>query len=125
MSSPDRRRYARFPSFSRADLRIGMSWLNGALVDIALRGALFETESASYGLNGRACRLHLPLNLDPINGIIVHSDDGLLGIKFIGITERLQEDLMLIVASSQEEPSLLDREWSSMVNAHAPNFVGN
>ena len=86
-------------------------------MDISLRGALFETDPADYGLNGTACRLHTSSGFGPINGIVVHSDDGLLGVKFIGVTKQTLADLHLIIASSQAELSMLEPNIPALLRA--------
>ena len=106
----ERRRHPRFPTCSHADLRLGLSWCGGKLLDISLRGALFETESAKDGLNGKACRLYISGVVDPINGIVVHSEQGLLGIKFIAISQQAHDALIFVIASSQAGYSLLERD---------------
>ena len=119
MSMSDRRRNPRFPTCSHADLRLGLTWLSGSVVDLSLKGALFESETASAGLRGKACRLHITNVVEPINGLIVHSEEGLLGIKFIGINQKVHDDLIYVIASSQAAPShsYLEREVPALLKA--------
>lgn len=118
--SIERRQFVRFPFHSRAEVQFrGMS-CEGTLRDISLNGALFAFDEVPMdGSFLRPCRLHIRYigqdNGVAFNGLVVHSHDETLGIKFIGVGEKERMALIHLIDLNLAEPALLDRDVPALL----------
>jgi len=126
MSSSDRRRFIRFPFHSRATVQFRGQTCEGTLKDISLNGALFAFDEPQEGSFLRPCRLHVQYlgqqGQDPVasfNGLVVHSVDGMLGIKFIAVGEKERIALIQLIDLNLAEPALLDRDVAALLKLHS------
>ncbi len=120
MPFTERRHFPRFPFHSRATLQFRGATCDGTLKDISLNGALFVPDSPREGSLLMPCRLHIHYlgenPVVPFNGIVVHSqEDRLLGIKFIGVSEKERLALMQLIELNLAEPTLLDRDVPALL----------
>lgn len=121
--SPERRQFIRFPLHAHTEVQFrGMNCV-GLLQDISLSGALFTCGDSVPCCNAflRPCRLHLghPDEKDSIhlvfNGLVVHAEDGTLGIKFIGVGEKERKGLIRLFELNQADTALLDRDVAALL----------
>ena len=49
------------------------------------------------------------------NGLVVHTEDGTLGIKFIGVGEKERKGLIRLFELNQADPILLDRDVPALL----------
>ncbi len=121
--SPERRQFIRFPLHSHVEVQFrGMNCV-GFLQDISLSGALFSYGEAQPCCNAylRPCRVHLghPDQKDNVhlifNGLVVHAEDGILGIKFIGVGEKERKGLIRLFDMNQTDMALLDRDVAALM----------
>ena len=117
MSWSERRNHSRFLSQTGASILLSGKWSAGVLMDFSLSGALFDLTSAHDGANGKACLLRVSECNKLFNGLVVHSKNGLLGIKFIGVGQAEQDVLMRIIDNSQWNNSILDRDIGALLRA--------
>lgn len=121
MSLSDRRRFPRFPFHSRGELRMGGAWRKGTLVDISLRGALFSLESTPPESEAKLCALRVfqPCGSQMVllSGLVVHSGENLIGLKFINLGEAEKAALEQIIDLNLALPRLLERDIPALLRA--------
>ncbi|MBP9714703.1 MAG: PilZ domain-containing protein [Sterolibacterium sp.] len=121
--SSERRQFIRFPLHSHVEVQFrGMNCV-GTLQDISLSGALFTYGDTTPCCNAflRPCRVHLDETEHEnslaliFNGLVVHTEDGTLGIKFIGVGEKERKGLIRLFELNQADPILLDRDVPALL----------
>ena len=122
MPNDERRQHTRFPFHSKGELRLNLMAYRGALVDISLYGALFE--SRLYQLNvvpGDDCTLEiLHLNEDSlfaVEGRIAHAEMNLIGIQFAPLDSDVRNKILHIGTLNLAPPNLLNRELPALFQA--------
>ena len=123
MSYSERRHTPRFPLHSQVSLLLRGSWQQGDLIDISLGGALVTLDpQCDVVAQGKPCGLHVlhqnGNSIAKFHGLVVHCEENLLGIKFIGVGQKnllaLHDLLDLNLASVQ----LLDRDVPALLKAN-------
>ena len=116
------RKYARIPFAAQATLQIRGSSLQVHLLDIALKGALVQTQIPTDALQPLAlhekCRLELPLADDgagvAMSGSIVHLDNQHVGIACDGMDLTSLTRLRRLIELNTGDVELMDRELSHL-----------
>jgi hypothetical protein len=122
MFSDERRHHPRFPFHSRGELRLHFMAYRGALLDISLFGALFESKlfQLNFG-QGEHCTLEiLHLNDDSlfaVEGTIAHTNNNLIGIQFKPLEKERQNKLRQIGMLNLAPSNLLDRKLPALLQA--------
>lgn len=116
------RKYARIPFAAQATLHVRGSKLRVHLLDIALKGALVQTQIPSDTQQPLAlhekCRLELPLADDgegvAMSGAIVHLDNQHVGIACDGMDLTSLTRLRRLIELNTGDTELMDRELSHL-----------
>lgn len=122
MLSDERRRHPRFPFHSKGELRLNFMAYRGALLDISLFGALFESRLFQPNITqGDECTLEiLHLNDDSlfaVQGIVAHSSKNVTGIQFAPLDKERQNKLRQIGMLNLAPSNLLDRGLPALFQA--------
>ncbi|MFZ4535021.1 PilZ domain-containing protein [Propionivibrio sp.] len=122
MNKIERRRQPRFPNHSKGELRLNLMAYRGALIDISLFGALFETKLFELNFaKGDNCTLEiLHLNQDPlisVEGVISHAKDNLIGIQFSTLDREQQDEFQQIGRLNLAPPNFLNRNLPALFQA--------
>lgn len=90
------------------------------LLDISLRGALLETDSAWQGKPGEECQLYLELAPDVTISMlttIMHVEERHIGLRCTSIDLESITHLRRLVELNSGDPAILDREFGALVRA--------
>lgn len=122
MLSDERRRHPRFPFHSKGELRLHFMAYRGALIDISLFGALFESRLFQMNVTqGDDCTLEiLHLNDDSlfaVDGVVAHTQKNLIGVQFTPLDKDCQNKLRQIGMLNLAPSTLLDRELPALFQA--------
>ena len=122
MLSDERRRHPRFPFHSKGELRLHFMAYRGALIDISLFGALFESRLFQMNVTqGDDCTLEiLHLNDDSlfaVEGVVAHTQKNLIGVQFTPLDKDRQNKLRQIGMLNLAPTTLLDRELPALFQA--------
>ena len=88
------------------------------LLDISLKGALLETDSAWHGKPGDECQLCLDLAADAtitMQTKVMHVEGPHVGLSCIGIDLDSITHLRRLVELTSGDPAILNRELGSLV----------
>jgi len=112
------RNYARIPFAAAVQLQVRGQTLAVQLVDIALKGALVQTNQApTLGLHD-TCRLVLPLGDEEegvtLAGRIVHLNQHMVGIECLDIDLTSLTRLRRLIELNTGDTELMDRELSHL-----------
>jgi hypothetical protein len=112
------RHYSRIPFDADVLLHVNDGTLKVHLVDIALKGALVQTDAAPTFTLHEPCRLVLPLADDgegvEMTGHIVHQDDQHIGIECQDIDITSLTRLRRLIELNTGDTALMDRELSHL-----------
>lgn len=112
------RHYARIPFAAEVLLHVHGTTLKVHLVDIALRGALVQTDTPQALSLHEKCRLDLPLAGDGdgvvMSGSIVHLDQQHVGIECQDIDLTSLTRLRRLIELNTGDTDLMDRELSHL-----------
>ena len=115
------RHYARIPFAADVLLQMQSQTIAVQLVDIALKGALVQTETAHTLQLHEKCRLLLPLADDGeglvMAGRIAHLDDHHVGIECLDIDVTSLTRLRRLIELNTGDSALMDRELSLLFSA--------
>lgn len=116
------RHYARIPFARQVQLHLPGQSISVQLVDIALKGALVQTEAVqALALHGK-CRLELPLADDGeglvMAGQIVHLNGPYIGIECQDIDVTSLTRLRRLIELNTGDADLMDRELSHLFARH-------
>ncbi|MBV2236038.1 MAG: hypothetical protein KUL75_10915 [Sterolibacterium sp.] len=115
-----RRHSLQLPLLSHAEVEFRGMTCSGLLRDASLSGALFSfSQSPRDSTLLRPCRLHLaddgPVPGTCFNGLVIHVNADILGIKFIGMREKERLALLQLFNHHLVEPCLLDRDLTALL----------
>lgn len=112
------RHYARIPFAAEVRLLVHGTALTVQLVDIALKGALVQTDTPQSLALHEKCRLELPLAPDGdgvvMSGSIVHLDQRYVGIECQDIDLASLTQLRRLIELNTGDVELMDRELSHL-----------
>ena len=112
------RHYARVPFVAAVLLHVQDQTLKVQLIDIALKGALVQVDTAQKLALHTPCRLELPLADDGdgvvMSGAIVHVDGQHVGIECLNIDLTSLTRLRRLIELNTGDPELMDRELSHL-----------
>lgn len=113
---------SRLPLLTHAEVEFRGMNCDGMLRDVSLSGALFAfNQPPGDATLLRPCRLHLrghpalETTIATFNGLVIHAEEGFLGIKFIGVREAERQALLQLFDRHLVEPGLLDRDLSALL----------
>ena len=116
------RHFSRVPFDATVQLVVQEKTLQVQLIDIALKGALVETEQAQALALQAPCRLILPLtNGDDsivMTGCVVHLEGHHVGIKCLQIDIDHLTRLRRLIELNTGDAELVDRELSMLFRTH-------
>ena len=116
------RHYARIPFDADVQLHVQGQTLAVQLVDIALKGALVQTDAAHMLNLYQPCRLLLPLADDGeglvMAGQIAHLEHGHVGIECLDIEVTSLTRLRRLIELNTGDTQLMDRELSHLFAVH-------
>lgn len=108
----------RIPFSADVQLRLEDRTIKVHLVDIALKGALVQSEAAQSLTLNDSCRLRLPLADDGegliMAGRIVHLEGLMIGIECLDIDVVSLTRLRRLIALNSGDPALMDRDLSRL-----------
>jgi len=112
------RHYSRIPFDADVLLHVHDKTMKVHLVDIALKGALVQTDAAPGLVSHEPCRLVLPLAGDgdgvTMSGKIVHIDKQHVGIECLDIDITSFTRLRRLIELNTGDTALMDRELSHL-----------
>ena len=112
------RQYARIPFAADVQLHLKGRVINVHLVDIALKGALVQSDSPHAVALHDKCRLVLPLADDGqgvvMSGMVVHLDGHHIGIECKNIDLTSLTRLRRLIELNTGDTELMDRELSHL-----------
>lgn len=112
------RRYARIPFDAPVQLQLRGTTIDVQLVDIALKGALVQTDAVEAFVLHEKCRLVLPLADDGdglvMAGRIVHLKNRHIGIECQDIDVTSLTRLRRLIELNTGDTALMDRELSHL-----------
>lgn len=112
------RQYARIPFAAEVMLHVQDQTFRVQLVDIALKGALVQTDSVQSFALHQKCRLELPLADDgeglEMSGSIVHLDQNHVGMACTDIELTSLTRLRRLIELNTGDVDLMDRELSHL-----------
>lgn len=115
----ERRRFQRVSFQATAFLDISSGQHEGNILDMSLKGALFQPSKPWQGAVGETCKLTVPLRegeeIIQMDGEITHFRNGCLGIKCREIDLDSITHLRRLVELNLGEEELLQRELSALV----------
>lgn len=116
------RRYARIPFDAPVQLQLRGTSINVQLIDIALKGALVQTDAVQTLVLHEKCRLVLPLADDGdgvvMTGRIVHLENRHVGIECQDIDITSLTRLRRLIELNTGDTELMDRELSRLFSSH-------
>jgi hypothetical protein len=120
----DRRRYPRFPFHRVASVLCENGEYAGALLDVSLRGALFEAIGHMPALCG-SFTLIIPFSRDPEEAIRIVADAAFrraqrVGVQWDEIDVESTMKLRRLVELNLGTPTLLERPLLSLIWPHVP-----
>ena len=114
----DLRKFVRIPFNADVQLRLGDRTLKVQLVDIALKGALVQSDAAQTLALNDTCRLRLPLADDgeglTMAGKIVHLEAPLIGIECLDIDVVSLTRLRRLIELNSGDSALIDRDLTRL-----------
>lgn len=114
----DQRKFARIPFHADVALQLQGRTIDVLLVDIALKGALVQSEEAQSLALDDSCRLRLPLADDgeglTMAGKIVHLEGPMIGIECLDIDVTSLTRLRRLIALNTGDPALIDRDLTRL-----------
>jgi c-di-GMP-binding flagellar brake protein YcgR len=112
------RHFARIPFKADVLLHLHDRTLTVQLIDIALKGALVQTETAQTLALHEKCRLELPLAEDGdgvvMSGQVVHLDQQHIGMECQDIDLTSLTRLRRLIELNTGDTELMDRELSTL-----------
>lgn len=117
-SAKDLRKFVRIPFDADVQLSVNDRTFKVHLVDIALKGALVQSDAAQTLALNASCRLRLPLADDgeglTMAGRIVHLEAPLIGIECLDIDVVSLTRLRRLIELNAGDPALIDRDLSRL-----------
>jgi hypothetical protein len=114
----DLRKFVRTPFNTDVQLRLSDRTLTVQLMDIALKGALVQSDAAQTLALNDSCRLRLPLADDgeglTMTGKIVHLEAPLIGIECLDIDVVSLTRLRRLIELNSGDPALIDRDLTRL-----------
>jgi hypothetical protein len=114
----DLRKFVRIPFNTDVQLRLSDRTLTVQLMDIALKGALVQSDAAQTLALNDSCRLRLPLADDgeglTMTGKIVHLEAPLIGIECLDIDVVSLTRLRRLIELNSGDPALIDRDLTRL-----------
>ena len=122
--APDRRRYPRFPFHRVASVLCENGEYAGSLLDVSLRGALFEAVGRVPMLSS-SFTLIIPFSRDPEEAIRIGAEAAFwrahrLGLQWDEIDVESTMKLRRLVELNLGTPKLLERPLLSLIWPHVP-----
>jgi hypothetical protein len=126
--NPEKRHFSRVPFFADARLESGGASHSCRLLDIALKGALLETDLPENYPIGASCRLVLPLDAQEaqrivMEGNVVHREAQHIGIECRHIDVDSLSHLRRLVEFNLGSDDFLERELHELLVRHGHGGV--
>ena len=120
MNDLQRRKHSRIQFHSGASLSLNDSEINCQVSDLSLKGALLTIASSTAPTVGERCLLEVALDdagtSIRMEGQIVHSEDGRIGVACREIDLDSIIHLRRLLELNLGDPDLLHREFSALLN---------
>lgn len=114
----DLRKFVRIPFNADVQLRLSDRTIKVHLMDIALKGALVQSDAAHTLALNDTCRLRLPLADDgeglTMAGKVVHLEAPLIGIECLDIDVVSLTRLRRLIELNSGDPALIDRDLTRL-----------
>jgi hypothetical protein len=119
----ERRRFPRFPFHSRACLNLAGAAYTGTLLDVSLKGALFQSAEAHAAMAGSECRIEILHVGEPgplvVTARLAYQRRDLFGLEFISLDTETWQMLGDVMNMNLAVDSLLHRDLPELLEQSA------
>ncbi len=119
MSHSERRRSPRFPFHSQGALSFAGQHLQGTVLDISLKGALFSVPNGLELSAGKMCSLEIFHAGQPgfcsATALVTYQRENLVGLEFVDLTDGARQLLAQVINMNLAVDTLLERDLLEML----------